>query len=165
MERESTHTHTHTGPGSRASILHLGKKKKKKKKHGHNKEFMTKWLNNYTRCNAQQKKSQRASEKVQAASVQVECLTFQAPRVKYRPCTSENPQGPLRFIYLAHCLGCVTAASPPLLSPSPVELKKQSQKKHEKLDDTYPLFPLSLLQPHCYLHIHLNPATRYSCPD
>ena len=129
MERERAHTHRTGQP-----CFHFAFRQKKKK-HGHNKEFMTKWLNNYTRCNAQQKKreSQRAPEKVQAASVQVECLTFQAPRVKYRPCTSENPRGPLRFIYLAHCLGCVTAASPPLLSP-PVELKKKkrSQKKNTK---------------------------------
>lgn len=56
---------------------------------------MTKWLNNYTQFNAQQKVRELGDKKkswVQAASVQVECLTFHA-LVKYRLYTSKNAQG------------------------------------------------------------------------
>lgn len=109
---------------------------------------MTKWLNNYTRCNAQQKKSQRASEKVQAASVQVECLTFQAPRVKYRPCTSENPRGPLAFyIFSALPETCDSSFTTSSL-PSSHGIEKTKSEKNTKSWMIHILY----FHYHCFSH-------------
>lgn len=75
-----------------------------------------------------------------------------------------NAQGLTLFIYISHCMGCVTVA-PPLHPLSCLPSQWIKELRNTKLDDTYPLFPLSLLQPHCYLHIPRYPATWYSSPD
>lgn len=105
------------------------------------------------------RKSQRLVKKEKVDTLSRLCFTF-CGCITYRLWASDMPRAVL-FIYSSLPGMCDSTRT----TSSPSKPSGSKEVRNTKLDDTYPLFPLSLLQPHCYLHTRLNPATRYSCPD